>query len=304
MFVSIGGPNIPQIVPLLRSGIQLAVKQERTEPLNIILCENYFQPGHWLFELVSESLNESESAWLNSHVGFVETMVLRSTIEPTPEMKVVDPLSLKAQNMWEMPADKEAFVGAIPDIYGLVPKENFQGGLIRKLFTYNAINAAIAYPGHLKGYQLLSDAANDPELVEQARAVGREASEALIKAFGFDIEEQYAFADSALRKYQNPEIVDPIERNARDPFRKLARNDRMVGPACLAMEHHIQPLALSQVIAAALRYDVKGDAGSERVQETLRKRGMVTALKEICGLDSTHPLVTLIGEAYEHNRMM
>ena len=299
VFVSIGGPNFPQIAPLLARGVRLAVGRKRANPLNVIICENYFQPGKWLRQLVSERLEPVEIDWLDRHVGFVETMVLRSTIEPTPEMKAEDPLCLKAQNMWEMPADKEAFVGDMPPIQGLAPKENFQGGLTRKLFTYNAINAAIAYPGYLKGYQLLSEAANDPELAELARAVGRESSEALIKRFGFDAKEQNAFAESALKKYQNPEIVDPIERNARDPVRKLGRNDRMIGPACLAIEYHIRPVALSRVIASALCYDYEGDEGAQMIQTLIREQGLADVLREVSGLEPSHELVPMIRNAYQ-----
>jgi mannitol-1-phosphate 5-dehydrogenase len=299
VFVSIGGPNLPQIAPLLAQGVHRAVEQKRLNSLNIIICENYFQPGRWLRELVSDELEGPEIDWLDSHMGFVETMVLRSTIEPTPEMKAEDPLCLKAQNMWEIPADKGAFVGEIPPVQGLAPKENFQGGLIRKLFTYNAINASIAYPGYLKGYNLLSEAANDPELAELARAAGREASEALIRRFRFDPVEQYEFAEAALKKYQNPEIVDPIERNTRDPLRKLGRNDRMIGPACLAIEYQIQPVALCRVIGAALHYDYQGDAGAQHIQTLIQEQGLIAALGKVCSLEPSHPLVPMIQEAYQ-----
>ena len=40
---------------------------------------------------------------------------------------------------------------------------------------------------------------------------------------------------------------------------KYLSNDRLAGPACLAMEQGIRPVALSRGIAAALRYDAPGD---------------------------------------------
>jgi hypothetical protein len=42
---------------------------------------------------------------------------------------------------------------------GLVPLAGFQASLVRKLFTYNGINAVVSYIGHLKGHRLLSEAA-------------------------------------------------------------------------------------------------------------------------------------------------
>jgi mannitol-1-phosphate 5-dehydrogenase len=119
VFVSIGGPNLPQVAPLIAEGVRQALTEKRTEPLNLILCENYFQPAKWLRQLVAEHLNEAERTWLNLHVGIVEALVLRSSVEPTPEMKAEDPLSLKVQDMWELPADKDAFIGEIPQIRGL-----------------------------------------------------------------------------------------------------------------------------------------------------------------------------------------
>ena len=298
VFISIGGPNLPQIAPLLAEGIRLAVTQDRKDPLNIIVCENYLQPGSWLRQMVSERLTPPEAGWLEKNVGFVETMVLRSSIEPTPEMKAEDPLSLKAQDMWEMPADKEAFVGPIPEIVGLAPKEKFQASLTRKLFTYNALNAVFAYLGYLKGYELLSEAANDPDLIAVAEAVGREAGEALCRRFGFDPEDQRRFAASAIAKYQKHEIVDPIERNARDPIRKLSRNDRVVGPACLALEEGIMPVALSRTLAAGLRYDPPGDPAAQKIQAMIRESGIEAALREVCGIDPEGKLAQMVKEAF------
>jgi mannitol-1-phosphate 5-dehydrogenase len=298
VFISIGGPNLPQIAPLLAAGVQRAVETGRKGPLNFILCENFFQPGAWLRQLVSEKLAAHEQDWLKQNVGVVETMVLRSSIEPTAEMKADDPLSLKAQDMWEMPADKEAFVGPIPEILGLAPKEKFQASLTRKLFTYNAINAVFCYLGYLKGYELLSDAANDPELIKVAEAAAREASEAIVKRFGFDPEDQRQFAAAAVAKYQKREIVDPIERNARDPIRKLARNDRLVGPAMLAIEEGGNPAALARAIAAGLRYDPLVDPAAQKIQTMIRDLGIDAALRDVCGIHPEGPLAGLVKKAY------
>ena len=298
IFISIGGPNLPQVAPLLAAGLR-----KRRAGVNILLAENYFQPARWLRGMIAERLSADEQEWFAREVGIVETLVLRSTIEPTEELKAEDPLCLKAQDMWELPADKDAFVGGIPPIEGLAPKENFQGGLVRKLFTYNAINAVIAYHGRLKGYELLADAANDPELAELARAAGRESSAALCARYGFDPGEQRQFAESAIAKYQKREIVDPIERNTRDPLRKLSRHDRLIGPACLALQEGIRPEALSRGIAAALRYDYPGDPAAVRLQEIVRANGVRGALAEVCGVPAEGALADLVVAAYEGKAM-
>ena len=298
VFASIGGPNLPQIAPLLAAGLRVAYSAGRTIPLNIILCENYFQPGQWLSALISDQLHGPEREWFTRYVGVVETMVLRSAIEPTDEMKAEDPLSLKSQDFWELPADKEAFVGEVPAVHGLMPKENFQGGLTRKVYTYNAANATISYTGHLKGYVWLSDAANDPEIAELARQALHESGQALCRRFGFDPDDQRRFAASAIAKYQKREIVDPIERCARDPIRKLARNDRLTGPACLAISEGIRPVALSHAIAAALCYDHPGDESARKLQAMIAEEGLAEALRRVCGIDPGSELAAMVTEAY------
>src|ERR1035441_2477220 len=90
-------------------------------------------------------------------------------------------------------------LGPPPKVPGLDLQENFQGRLTQKLFTYNAINAVVCYLGHLRVFTVLSDAANDPEIAQLAAQAGREASEALVRRFVFDPEDQRKFADAALR---------------------------------------------------------------------------------------------------------
>ena len=66
---------------------------------------------------------------------------------------------MQAQDYWELQIDAAALVEPLLPIAGLKPVENFRAALERKLFTYNAGNAAIAYLGALRGHQMLSQAA-------------------------------------------------------------------------------------------------------------------------------------------------
>ena len=126
VFVSVGGPHLTEIAPRLAEGIRRAAALRRAEPLIVILCENYFQPAKWLREMIHGELGAEDAGWFERRVGIVETMVLRSTIEPTEEMKARDPLSLSAQDMWEMPADQAGFVGPAPEIQVAVAAQRNQ----------------------------------------------------------------------------------------------------------------------------------------------------------------------------------
>jgi mannitol-1-phosphate 5-dehydrogenase len=126
---------------------------------------------------------------------------------------------------------------------------------------------------------LLSQAANDPELAALARAASEESG-------------------PAIAKYQNRAIVDPIERNTRGPLRKLARNDRLAGPACLAFESGRVPEALARAIAAALHYDHEGDSSACRLQQTIHAKSVAQIVREVCGIDPDQPLGASIVRAY------
>jgi len=58
--------------------------------LNVILCENYYQPAKWLRGMVDDLLPASDREWFRTHIGIAEALVLRSCIEPTEEMRRKD----------------------------------------------------------------------------------------------------------------------------------------------------------------------------------------------------------------------
>jgi mannitol-1-phosphate 5-dehydrogenase len=78
----------------------------------------------------------------------------------------------------------------------------------------------------------------------------------------------------------------------------LSRNDRLVGPACLALEFGVQPIALSRGIAAALLYDSPADPSSVTLQDLIRNKGVREAVTQVCGLENASELVNLICTSY------
>jgi len=91
-------------------------------------------------------------------------------------------------------------------------------------------------------------------------------------------EEQAAFAQQSLSKYPDATIVDPLERNTRDPLRKLGRHDRLIGPACLALEYGIRPwhlaLAIGAVVVELIAQKFGVHLGLTAVGELLAKLGL------------------------------
>jgi mannitol-1-phosphate 5-dehydrogenase len=302
VLTAVGGPHLPDVARQIARGVEIRWGAARETPLNVLIGENYYRPADLLRDQILQHLALPVHAYFDRWIGLVELQILRSCIEPTVEMAAENPLWVRVQDEWRLPADGDAFKGAPPPIEGLQPVPDFQGGLERKLYTYNAANAAIAYAGYLKGYALLADAANDPQILALARGVCAESGAALVRRHGFDPVEQRSFAEGCLAKYQNRAIVDPVERNARDPLRKLGRHDRLVGPACLCLEHGIAPEHLATAIAAALQYDPPADPSAQRLQQRLQVEGVPAVLSDVCGIDPGGELGAKIRERYDRVR--
>jgi mannitol-1-phosphate 5-dehydrogenase len=302
VLTAVGGPHLPDVARQIARGIERRWGAALETPLNILIGENYYRPADLLRQQIRQHLAAPVHPYFERWIGLVELQILRSCIEPPAELAAQDPLWVRVSDEWRLPADGDGFKGDPPPIEGLQPVPNFQGGLERKLYTYNAANAAIAYTGFLKGYALLADAANDPQILGLARGVCAEAGAALVRRHEFNPDEQRAFAEGCLAKYQDRAIVDPIERNARDPVRKLGRHDRLLGPACLCLQYGIAPEHLATAIAAALQYDPPADPAAQRLQQRLQTEGLPVVLKEVCGIDPDAELGEKIRARYPRVR--
>jgi mannitol-1-phosphate 5-dehydrogenase len=78
--------------------------------------------------------------------------------------------------------------------------------------------------------------------------------------------------------------VDEVKRVAREPMRKLAPNDRLVGPMKLAMEYGIPVDNYAIGVAAAMLYDNPEDPQSVQLQAMIAEKGVIGALTEITGI--------------------
>jgi mannitol-1-phosphate 5-dehydrogenase len=291
-FTAVFGNNFKELAIEIAKGLEARYKSNKAEFFNIVTCENLSYAATVLKKEVIGNLKDKVVVdWVNEKVGFVESMILKTCLEAGKDQ---DPLTVRAQNIFELPCDKDAFKGKIPDITGLSPISNFVNQLVRKIYTYNCINAVITYLGAQKGYTELFEAGNDPEILHFAVKAGNEASNALIAEFGFDRAEQDEWQKSAFQKFADTNIPDPLLRNGADPIRKLAKEDRLVGPANLALKHKIVPEGIIEGIIAGFDFKEKG----ESINDMIKERGLETVLDDVCGVQKGEPLFEMIHKAY------
>lgn len=283
IFTAVGGKNLTALAPVIAAALQAI--QPRL--INVITCENWQKPADLLKQEIARLAPGIKA-------GFAESVVMRSAIEPDAETLARDPLAVMVQDYWHLPVDADQLAGELPAIGGVEPMRHFAGFLERKFYTYNAANGTVSYLGALLGHRYIADAARDERIRAVLDQVYLETGKALSIRHGIPLAEQMAFAGTSRQKLEDPVIVDTIERNARDPLRKLGPEDRLVGSARLARSCQIRPEGLATAIAAAIHYRNPEDPSALELQNLLARQGSAAVLISVCGLppeDDLHQLV-------------
>ena len=297
VFTSVGGKNLGDLVPLLVGGIEK--KALKGGNLNVVTCENWKLPATILRNGVEEMISEDAKEYLAKHVGMTEAVIMRSGIESSAELLAQDPLIVNVQDFWELPVDASRIVGELPPIMGLKLIPEFTGFLERKFYTYNAANGTTSFVGALLGHTYIADAAHDERILPILHGVYQETAQALSKKHNFPLDEQLAFTLTSKKKLQDYTIVDFIERNARDPIRKLGKDDRLVGSARLVQVYGIRPDNLCIAIAAAIHYVSPGDPFAEELVRMRKEEGIDYIIEKVCEQDPNGELGMLIKEKIE-----
>ncbi len=298
MATAVGVNVLPKIAPVIAKGV--VARMERTgRPLDIILCENQLGADELMRGWINEKLTDGQRAWADANLGLVEASIGRMVPPLTPEMRAKDKLLICVEPYAELPVDKDAFRGEIPDLVGLIPYTPFEFYIKHKLFLHNGGHALCAYLGYEKGYEYIWQAIADPEIYAAAKASMMTSAAALVKKFGEGVRENVeSNVTDLLFRFQNRALKDTVARVGADPVRKLRRNDRIVGAALFAMEQGVDPSPIVKGIVAALKFDRAEDATAPEVQKALREGGIDAVLERYMGLAPDEPLFARIREAW------
>ena len=179
---------------------------------------------------------------------------------------------------------------------------DIQACVDRKLYLHNGGHAMLAYLGSLKGLTYGYEALADRDVHRELVRAWDETERALISEHGLASSGLRAYMRELEERWANRALSDTLLRLGRDPFRKLAATDRLVGPARLALKHGISPEALSLGIAAGLMFANAGDARAVELQALLASKGQEASLREVCGIDPAEDLGRMITHQYERIR--
>ena len=306
VFTSVIGKNLESLGGTIAKAFCMRPYTSQSRKRTIITCENWKNPSGILRESILANLSEEQGEIFKNVFGVTEAVVMRSAVEATPEVLDIDSLAVSVHNFWRLPVNAAGCAGIRPEIMGVEYMDEFEGFLQQKVYTYNGTNATIAYLGALRGYKLLSEAANDVEILRMLEGNHIEINQAICAELNISMEKQVEFAQSALSKYQDRSIVDFVERHARDPLRKLGPEDRIVGVARMIQRQGIEPVNEARTLAAALYYTTENenDPSASQLCAMRRKEGVDAVLQKICKISPTERLAVYVHEQIDELRKL
>ena len=274
VFVSIGASRLEEL------GRWLPTPAPGKPPVPVVLCENAIDPA-------ASVRRGAESAGFNPgelarRYELIPAAVFCTTMEPVNGG--LDIVSEEYDTLECRAGGAECLAGQLPF---LSPQRDFDLLMRRKIYTYNAASAVIAYPGWWMGHATLAAAVADRRIAAILDIAYREINRAISSEYGVDSAEQETFARRSREKFANPLIVDSVERNVREPLRKLGPDERMITPALLvaASGGEAAPFELTAALALLYAAEVEG----ARLPDV--SNGFAPLLARTSSLTEDHPLV-------------
>jgi len=260
---SVGKNALPFIFPNLAQGITLRENLFPGRPIDIIIAENIHNGAAFYRESLRSLLPQDFP--FSQRVGLVETSIGKMVPIMRAEDIEKDPLWVFSEEYNELIVDRHGFLGPLPEIDTLNPVDNIRAYVDRKLFIHNMGHAATAYLGYADNPNItyIWEALENPKVLGLVQCAMRESAAALVAAYPKDMEpaalEEHII--NLLDRFRNRALGDTVFRVGRDLYRKLDREDRLVGAVLLAALFGLPYDAIAEAIRASLQFKAVGEDG-------------------------------------------
>ena len=241
----------------------------------IVSCENDINTVSILIKLTN-----------NKNIIFAIPDVITSNTASTSMLKK-DPLLLISEK-GSLIVDNKKINFPKPIIS--VDKKELQKHWDCKLFIHNAPHAIAAYLGYLKGYKFIHESMKDKKIKKIVIGSIKEITQGMIKC-GF-VNKNFAnyYMKKEINRFSNNLLFDPISRVARDPIRKLSKDNRLILALRIALFNKKIPHNTAIGVKAAINYYDKKDSQSVHLKMLLSSLGYEGVLEKVCGLNKKDPL--------------
>lgn len=293
---AVGLQALRHLGPALATGLA-----QRSAPLDVLVCENGLSAAADLRTAVLAAVEPAQRAAIDARLGTVRTSIGRMI----PAARGADLLDIRVEPYATLPVEAAAFRGHVPEIPGLYASGDFDLEIARKLYLHNLTHACLAYAGAQRGLATIPACVADVGVRDQARAAGWEAAEALARSFAHHEaatrqrlrDEHGALLDGLFRRYANVALDDPVARVGRDPWRKLAADDRLLGAAQLCQRTGVAWPAIASHIVQACAWRCAADEPDADRWHAAQALGISHQLAVTAGLSAKDPMMTVIQRA-------
>lgn len=275
------GPNIlPFIAELIAKGIQARKLAGSSQPIDILACENMIGGSQFLKEEVIKYLDSEDLVYLEAYIGFPNAAVDRIV----PAQSHEDPLFVIVEPFSEWVVETSRMKNPALKLNKVHYEDDLEPFIERKLFSVNSGHATSAYTGAHYGAKTILEALQNTRVKAQIEAVLSEIRSLLIAKWGFNQAELEAYHKVIISRFENPYIVDDVERVARTPIRKLGYNERFIRPIRELRERGLSYANLLKTLTYVFQYKDTADQQSVELQSKLAQEPLTDVIKTVTGL--------------------
>ncbi len=270
------------------------------EPLDVILCLNYIDPQLLFDRYIRDVLTTKEQVdYYEKYIGLVLALTFRWGANPRPYMLEADPLCSCVAQSPDLPVDRDAFKGEIPAEVALRPLSKMRERLAYKVWGGNVTHCMGCAMGHVMGYQFSYEADEDDYIYKCITLGTKEAHFGFDHEFNLTEEEKLENHRGRMGRRDRKDPAnrarkDEVTRVAADPGRKLARRDRLIGPALSCIKNGKVPYFLTRAAAYYFYYVDDADPSAREIQAYLKENGIEKAIQKFCQLDLNDKYDSLI----------
>ena len=293
---SVMATNLSKVAPLITMGLKKRLEQGKDKAI-VMACENAIMGTDILKNAMIETKILTEEQ-INSIGVFPNTAVDRMVFGGTHNGKE----GIEIGDAFELVIEKNKLINPnYEPIKGAEYVDDIMMYLQRKIYIINCGHAIAGYFGQvLKGYEIVQDSLRDPDLLPQIREAMLESASALEKKYGFTHESLIEYMETMMvKRFTTPGVVDTISRVSREPIRKIAPNDRIMGPANNCEEYGLDNTYLLKGVACALKFKAEGDLQAEELQSFIAENGVEAAIVKYTGVEKDSHMYNVILEEYK-----
>lgn len=171
---------------------------------------------------------------------------------------------------------------------------------LAKLYIHNTAHCIIAYFGALLNKIYVHEGMKNKKVARIAAGVMTEMGRMLLKKHNLSSSFIKFYAKKELKRFSNVLLYDPISRVAREPFRKLAPNERLIGAAQACLSVGFVPENLIKGIMAAFCFESDSDPDFH-IKHLMKALNPKDFLRIIIRLRPGEALYELLLEKWDYN---